>query len=259
MKKSKKFISLLCSVACILPMVICFTSCMLFNNDRYESVSAMQSEFIGTWTGFEGFVQIVVGADSVSYISRDMETYEDTLAVYDSIIWNTKDGRIEVEDSDIIFEMSEDGQSIVGGYGGIVIFYKGGELAEKPMPTELLKNTVLGAKLSVGYGYFSASLEDICNQVVRDVAINYYTLEEYGTDFSYYEECMEIAKEDNTDTYIVTLEGEVSMNPNLDYMYTERLEFIKFVVVVDKNEVIYQGYFDMDGTFETAMILMLTD
>ncbi len=259
MKKSKKVISLICSVACVLPMFICFTSCMLFSKDRYETVSDMQNEFIGTWTGFEGFVQIIVGADSVSYISRDMETYEDTLTVHDAINWNTKDGCIEVENSDIVYTMSEDGQSIVGGVGGIIIFYKGGELAEKPMPTELLKSAVLGAKLSVGYGYFSATLEDICNEVVRDVEINYYTLEEYGTDFSYYEECMEIAKEDNTDTYIVTLEGEVSMNPNLDFMYTERLEFIKFVVVVDKNEVIYQGYFDMDGTFETAMILMLTD
>lgn len=259
MKKSKKLINLIRGIACVLPVFICFTSCMVFNNDKYETVSDMQDEFIGTWTGLAGYAQIVVGSDTVSYIYRDAETYEDSLTVYDSIIWNTKDGCIEVENSDVLFTMSEDGQSIVGGYGGITIFYKGGELAEKPMPTELLTRAVFDAKLSVGYGYFSASVEDICDEVVRDMTINCYTIEEYGTDYSQYEEHVGIMDEHPGDAYIVTLKGDVSMNPNLDYMYTESLEFLKFLIIVQNNEIVYKGCFDMDRYFETAMILMLTD
>lgn len=243
----------LVSVICLIAIIFTFTGCSAFN--KYKDESEMQNLFLGTWTTEDGFAQIKIETTEFINTCRDESTYEDTISVSNSLIWNIKEGFLEFNDSDDVYNISEDGKVIFNSYG--IAYYKGGELAEQPIPTELLTDAVLKYKYYVGP--FSTYFGYICDKIVREIKMDYFPLIEYKDKFSQYDKAVDLEKQLGGEAFIVTVEGEVSMNPDIDYLYTSYGSVAKFLVIVKDGKVVYNAYFELNDTFSSSATIVVVN
>lgn len=191
----------------------------------------------GVWTDEAGRNQIEFttfgeGSDVIYYTFRN-SNYEDEVYMVSDFRWMYNKGCIEWDDGENVIMVERGGQAITIND---IRLTKGGSLVARPIPKDALWDAAMTTSLPVSI--WSIPFERLYNRVIRNANAEYISYEEYD-DAALHDEHDDMVGGLNGQVYVVRFSGEVSKNPELDFLYYEAETIATFVIVMDGSRVTY--------------------